>query len=85
MDPQHVFSKEAIQFILENPWRGNVRELENVVERAVVLSTGAEITLENFIPLSINLNHPCRKSNLEIESDENTFLFRYQKSFTYFR
>lgn len=72
------FSKEAIQFILENPWRGNVRELENVVERAVVLSTGAEITLENFIPLSINLNHPCRKSNLEIESDENTFLFHYQ-------
>ncbi len=27
-------------------WPGNVRELENVIERAVVLSSGTEITLD---------------------------------------
>jgi DNA-binding NtrC family response regulator len=27
-------------------WPGNVRELENVIERAVVLSSGPEITME---------------------------------------
>lgn len=31
------FTKEATEYLLKNPWRGNVRELENVVERAVVL------------------------------------------------
>ena len=54
--PAKTFSKEAIKFIFENPWRGNVRELENTVERAVVLCNVAEISLENFLPLSLNLN-----------------------------
>lgn len=31
------FSNEAKNYLLENPWQGNVRELENSVERAVVL------------------------------------------------
>ncbi len=31
-------------------WPGNVRELENVMERAVVLSRGESITLENLPP-----------------------------------
>lgn len=34
------FSKAAIARLLSLRWEGNVRELENVVERAVVLSTG---------------------------------------------
>jgi DNA-binding NtrC family response regulator len=38
------FSREAISFLLSNNWTGNVRELENVVERAVVLAAGNEIT-----------------------------------------
>jgi len=31
------FSRAAADFLLTHPWRGNVRELENAVERAVVL------------------------------------------------
>lgn len=31
------FTKAATEYLLRNPWRGNVRELENVLERAVVL------------------------------------------------
>lgn len=50
-----TFSKEVIKFILENPWRGNVRELENTIERAVVLSTESEISLSNLLPLSSGL------------------------------
>ena len=34
------FTKDARERLLTNPWRGNVRELENTVERAVVLSQG---------------------------------------------
>ncbi|MGE4132008.1 MAG: sigma-54-dependent transcriptional regulator [Bdellovibrionales bacterium] len=42
------FSKEAIEFLLKNPWRGNVRELENVIERAVVLCRGSNIGLSDL-------------------------------------
>jgi len=33
-------SPEAMTLLMDHPWRGNVRELENVIERAVVLSRG---------------------------------------------
>jgi two-component system response regulator HydG len=31
------FQKSALEYLLKNPWLGNVRELENAIERAVVL------------------------------------------------
>ena len=37
------FSKRAIAKLLSQKWEGNVRELENVVERAVVLCSGTLI------------------------------------------
>ncbi len=35
---------EALRPLMDYEWPGNVRELENVMERAVVLSTGANLT-----------------------------------------
>jgi len=43
-------SKEAQKILLGSPWRGNVRELENVIERAVVLGAGDKITPEDLPP-----------------------------------
>lgn len=37
------FSASAMSILLKHPWYGNVRELQNVVERAVVLSRGEEL------------------------------------------
>ena len=34
------FSKDAMSKLLALPWEGNVRELENIIERAVVLAKG---------------------------------------------
>ncbi len=42
-------SSESLRALAEFPWPGNVRQLENVIERAVALSRGREeITLEDL-------------------------------------
>ena len=43
-----VFSPEAVDALTDYPWPGNVRELENAVERAVVLSHGDTIELDDL-------------------------------------
>ncbi len=44
--PKKVFTSEAMELLKENEWRGNVRELRNVVERLIILG-GKEITDED--------------------------------------
>jgi two-component system response regulator PilR (NtrC family) len=46
--PPPVFSEAAVKLLEEYPFPGNVRELENVLERALTLSTGGVITPENI-------------------------------------
>jgi formate hydrogenlyase transcriptional activator len=38
-------SKQTMQALIDNPWKGNVRELANVIERAVILTRGDELEL----------------------------------------
>ena len=35
--PRKSFSREAVQLLQERSWRGNIRELRNVVERLLIL------------------------------------------------
>jgi len=41
-----TLSLEAQQKLVSHPWRGNVRELDNVMQRAVILCAGDEIGAE---------------------------------------
>jgi DNA-binding NtrC family response regulator len=45
-------SKEAVDVLMKYTYPGNVRELENIIERAVVLTRGKVITL-NDLPMNI--------------------------------
>jgi DNA-binding NtrC family response regulator len=45
-------SKAAITELVSRPWRGNVRELRNAVERAAVVARGDEVEPEHFPPPS---------------------------------
>jgi transcriptional regulator with GAF, ATPase, and Fis domain len=51
---KHVkeFLPEAMDALRQYDWRGNVRELENLVERVIILTNGDEIGLED-IPASM--------------------------------
>ncbi|BDQ37029.1 acetoacetate metabolism regulatory protein AtoC [Pseudodesulfovibrio nedwellii] len=41
-------SPSALQMLMDSPWKGNIRELENVIERAVLLSDDNIITLDSL-------------------------------------
>ena len=44
--PPLRMTPEALRPLMDHEWQGNVRELENVIERAVVLSTGPNLTAD---------------------------------------
>ncbi len=44
--PVRRITSEALRPLMSYSWPGNVRELENVIERAVVLSSGPEISMD---------------------------------------
>ncbi len=46
--PVKPLSNKAQRFMTAHAWKGNVRELENTLHRAVLLSTGPEITEESI-------------------------------------
>lgn len=43
-----AISKEALQALEDNPWKGNIRELKNIIERAVILEDSNALTLQSF-------------------------------------
>jgi len=45
---QKEFSKEAIEAIQKYPWKGNVRELKNVVERLLIMTDGDKIEMKDL-------------------------------------
>ncbi len=42
--PKPVISQEALHVLLSHEWRGNVRELENLIERVVAFATAELVT-----------------------------------------
>ncbi|MCU0578267.1 MAG: sigma-54 dependent transcriptional regulator [Desulfobacterota bacterium] len=43
-----ALSPEAMTALRDYPWPGNIRELENMLERAVILSSGSSIQVEDL-------------------------------------
>ena len=43
-----TFDADVVEILLKYPWHGNLRELKNVIKRAVLMSNNAALTLECF-------------------------------------
>jgi DNA-binding NtrC family response regulator len=48
-----TIEKEALKFLINYNWPGNIRELKNLVERLVLLATNTGVISKNTLPLSI--------------------------------
>jgi DNA-binding NtrC family response regulator len=49
-EPEKTFSREAMDLLVRYGFPGNVRELENIVQRCMVLSRGSQITTSDLPP-----------------------------------
>jgi two-component system, NtrC family, response regulator len=41
-------TEPALEALQEHSWKGNIRELKNIIERSVILACGNEITIDNL-------------------------------------
>ncbi|MFZ5786763.1 MAG: helix-turn-helix domain-containing protein, partial [Acidobacteriota bacterium] len=62
------FAPEALARLLDHGWPGNARELENVVERAVALTTGEVIGVEALPPALLG-DRQAACADLELPPD----------------
>ena len=68
--PPKPFSQKAKMALVAYQWKGNVRELENAVHRAVLLSQGTEIEVNDiFLPTMMPSSAVDRKAETEISGD----------------
>jgi NtrC-family two-component system response regulator AlgB len=70
--PVREFSSEALDAMRRYPWPGNLRELRNVIERAVILSDGERIEASDLLdtlqpPSEVRLGGPFDLEKIEAE------------------
>ena len=73
-----TMSKEFLEHLQQHDWKGNTRELKNVMERAIILANGTELTLEN-LPLDLqatNFNSKNTLSAFDLASVEKLHIQR---------
>ncbi|MEE8186766.1 MAG: sigma-54 dependent transcriptional regulator [Nitrososphaerales archaeon] len=74
-------SPEVLEMFEKNEWKGNIRELTNVIERALIMSTGDVITPEDLS----SAFHTGRLVRSRTVNDEKTYYrARDNFEFTYF-
>jgi DNA-binding NtrC family response regulator len=74
-------TSEALSLLSAYHWPGNIRELQNVIERAVLIADGTDIGVEH-LPDNINREgeflEQSTKKELSIEEYTRNFILNYQ-------
>ncbi len=72
------FSQDAVDYMLRVRWEGNVRELANAIERAVIISRGNLIAAEDFPlePATLERASQVAVQGLDLSSTERAMLLQ---------
>lgn len=66
-------TKEALKILEAHSWKGNIRELKNIVERAVILEDSDYLT-ESVLPLDIQNNTEIAANSFELSAMEKKLI-----------
>lgn len=77
----HKLSPETVSMLMEYPWPGNIRELENVIHRAVLVSTSDTLYPKDLNLPKINFNSlPASDANPSVATLANKISYERQSS-----
>ncbi len=65
-----ILTSEAIDFLKNEPWKGNIRELENLIERASILVKSNEIKSKDLLPMTPEVLPKCASGTLKEVTDD---------------
>lgn len=70
--PSMKLTVAQVRALEAHNWPGNIRELENTIERGVIMATGRRIRLDGLLPASPHQSpqHPSSKSSLVLTESE---------------
>jgi DNA-binding NtrC family response regulator len=78
--------EEALKYIKKYNWPGNIRELQNVIERAVLVSEDGTIKPEHLpeemISSNLSFHNYALANKLSIEEYTKAFILKYQNEYT---
>jgi two-component system, NtrC family, response regulator AlgB len=78
--PIHKISEDALSAMHAYPWPGNLRELRNMIERAVILGNGDEIRLADLPQLGLSPAEPRIGGRISLEEVQNEHIKRVMAS-----
>lgn len=82
--PIHSIDDKALSYIKSYHWYGNVRELQNVIERAILITEEGIIKVEHLPENIMTGNSPFNDAiagKLSIEDYTKAFILKYQSNY----
>ncbi|MDD5090213.1 MAG: sigma-54 dependent transcriptional regulator [Candidatus Wallbacteria bacterium] len=64
-------SPDAMKILIDHNWPGNIRELENAIQRAIVLCSSGVITPDDLIPSQVCTDPLLKRSGDSLEAVEH--------------
>jgi DNA-binding NtrC family response regulator len=71
--PVESIHPDAMKMLLTNPWKGNVREFQNSIERAVVLCKGTQLTANDLV-FDVNKSGSILPTSMTLEDMEKQII-----------
>lgn len=74
-------SKDAIDELVQQPWRGNIRELQHAIEKAVIMSDSSTLTKKDFQKKTKSSELPVDHQSFNLEANEKQIIRKALEKF----